>query len=862
MVLAVASTSKKLKEDSPESSAAARNFLAATVDRGSISDAPTNIETWGGLATGTDSGIERGDVNFEAPPKPVFSSVEERDPTRAAIDVRSPRTETKPTFFSADNSGRPEQVAAYYGGETQRQKDILKREIDAFNTRFPIRTTDTPVDRPRGRGMGDTWEGPQSDASSEVDWRPRTVEVGRIASTDGRGLFNDTRDEPPSTRPILARDRVGVRAEGQSGLSASRLGGRTGGRQQLAGTRPTGTSTSFNVPSSANPNQSGPLGWWNKGRNVNVPNESTASWRDLWIDNQRQAGQSNQNYQKGTKPGFFGRPDRSVLGIDIPESIKNRKVVTVPAEQGGPGSGPTPLVRQVTERILAPVATGSQIFAQGQTGSNLYQAVESAADYVPGLRANPETDVGKRTGDFLAEKAGDVKDWFVDKMGNIRKDEQARQIRQAGLGTDIRGNIVSENQRIKAADEFIAGMENWEPLTDQRTFEEIPEVRGGIVDGQWDDDYLVAPASKTETTAPAGSAFNKDNLPGWFQHSYTDDDGTFMGYNYSGGFGALTPGSGGGELGTPESGYGTPGYNWDTNSGGTSWTFTDYDTYSSANKSPVVSDVGTVNDLGEVVPNLGVEDGDEVASSLSGGSYGGYFNLGRRGYISPEQGQRMLNKPGAYNATDEELRLIRENLGILQASLPSGEEVTQVASAGDLSGLGVTNQPATVDLNKSAELPPPPTSDEFLDEYIPPSQPYDQQEPVGNYIKNEETGEIYQIADAPSISESVGSLPSQEAWVNPQSSDFQNPAADKAWADYNALIEKNKAENRRRYARYSSSGYGYTDDEGNYSYRYKLPFPTYTDAGEAAAKAAYDRAAQGGSYRNIPSYNVVNAHLL
>ena len=260
---------------------------------------------------------------------------------------------------------------------------------------------------------------------------------------------------------------------------------------------------------------------------------------------------------------------------------------------------------------------------------------------------------------------GNIQDQLVDEMGNIKTDVQSRQLRQAGLGTDIRGNIVSENQRIKAVDDFIAGVENWEPLTDQSTFEDIP----------------VAPAAETENTAPVGSAFNKDNLPGWFQHSYTDDDGTFMGYNYSGGFGALTPGSGGGELGTPESGYGTPGYNWDTNSGGTSWTFTDYDTYSSANKSPVVSDVGTVNDLGEVVPN-----------------------------------------------------------------------------AGDLSGLGVTNQPVTVDLNQSTPLPPAPPVDEFLDEYIPPSQPYDQQEPVGNYIKNEETGQTTQIDDAPT----PGVLPSQQ----------------------------------------------------------------------------------------------------
>ena len=258
----------------------------------------------------------------------------------------------------------------------------------------------------------------------------------------------------------------------------------------------------------------------------------------MWRDNQRQAGQSNQNYQKGTKPGFFGRPDRSVLGVDIPESIKTRKVVTVPADQGGPGSGPTPLVRQVTERILAPVATGASIFAQGQEGSVLDQTVRTAAEnqisWLPSSDARQnEGDIGRRAGEFLARQAGDVKDWFVDKMGNIRKDEQARQVRQAGLGTDIQGNVVTESQRQKAVDEFIAGVD-WEPLTDQRTYEDIPEVRGGIVDGQWDANYQVAPEAKTETT------------------------------------------------------------------------------------NQIVSDVGTVNEFGEVVGPLGVQDGDQIAATYGG----------------------------------------------------------------------------------------------------------------------------------------------------------------------------------------------------------------------------------------------------
>ena len=66
----------------------------------------------------------------------------------------------------------------------------------------------------------------------------------------------------------------------------------------------------------------------------------------------------------------------------------------------------------------------------------------------------------------------------------------------------------------------------------------------------------------------------KNNLPNWFQFSGKDADGNIWGYNYSGGYGVLSPGEGSGELGTAESGYGTPGYDWNSNSGGTSWSFT------------------------------------------------------------------------------------------------------------------------------------------------------------------------------------------------------------------------------------------------------------------------------------------------
>jgi hypothetical protein len=265
----------------------------------------------------------------------------------------------------------------------------------------------------------------------------------------------------------------------------------------------------------------------------------------------------------------------------------------------------------------------------------------------------------------------EMSDVLVDQYGNPKTDEQSRQLRQALIGTTATGREVSGSQRQKAADEFIAGIENWEPLTDQRTYEDIPEVRGGIVDGQWDANYQVAPEAKTETT------------------------------------------------------------------------------------NQIVSDVGTVNEFGEVVGPLGVQDGDQIAATYGGNT------------PKPDMWDQIIKKIETHTpvkGSDDYPYYGRPGSGMGDrwkgSSLPGGDEVAQVASAGDLSGLGIgaTNQPATVDLNKSDELPPSPTADDFLEEYIPPSQPYDQQEPVGNYIKNEETGLITQIYDAPI----PGVLPSQQ----------------------------------------------------------------------------------------------------
>jgi hypothetical protein len=45
-----------------------------------------------------------------------------------------------------------------------------------------------------------------------------------------------------------------------------------------------------------------------------------------------------------------------------------------------------------------PAAVGAGLFSQGRTGSATERLVNKAADVVPGLRANPRTDVGRRAG--------------------------------------------------------------------------------------------------------------------------------------------------------------------------------------------------------------------------------------------------------------------------------------------------------------------------------------------------------------------------------------------------------------------------------------------------------------------------------
>ena len=95
-------------------------------------------------------------------------------------------------------------------------------------------------------------------------------------------------------------------------------------------------------------------------------------------------------------------------------------------------------------------------------------------------------------------------------------------------------------------------------------------------------------------------------------------------------------------------------------------------------------------------PNRKVSGKDkQIASSMSAGSYGGYIDAGEsRGFVSPEQADKMIKNPEAYKMRPSETRYLRESMGLPRAQFfnPSGNEVGQIASATtDLGGLTAQN---------------------------------------------------------------------------------------------------------------------------------------------------------------------------
>ena len=127
-----------------------------------------------------------------------------------------------------------------------------------------------------------------------------------------------------------------------------------------------------------------PIAWWNKGRNERVLDENNASWSELLEDDMAQRGQSDESFAAGEAPPLLGRPDQAFNPFR-------------PAEKGGPGSGPTPAVRQAFERPVRGLMDlgRSAAGAMGTLGEKFKSGVSNLAKSIPVPRGNGKDMFGQ-----------------------------------------------------------------------------------------------------------------------------------------------------------------------------------------------------------------------------------------------------------------------------------------------------------------------------------------------------------------------------------------------------------------------------------------------------------------------------------
>ena len=128
-----------------------------------------------------------------------------------------------------------------------------------------------------------------------------------------------------------------------------------------------------------------PIKWWNKGRNERVIDENNASWSELLEDDMAQRGQSDEGFEKGEAPPMLGRIDHAFNPFR-------------PAEKGGPGSGPTPAVRQAFERPVRGMMNlgKSAAGAIGSLGEKFKAGLDGIRKAIPVPRGNGRDMFGQK----------------------------------------------------------------------------------------------------------------------------------------------------------------------------------------------------------------------------------------------------------------------------------------------------------------------------------------------------------------------------------------------------------------------------------------------------------------------------------
>ncbi len=165
--------------------------------------------------------------------------------------------------------------------------------------------------------------GPFGIANSVINSLTRNLSVGGAAV--GRQQANKAYGQDLRHGNMMSKFMTNVNnliaGSGEDGKDGKGGGGYRGGGGMYAGGGP------GNVIEGAKT-------WWNRGRNVRIPNENAASIKDLFIDDAKQMTHSNRAFKTGNTSWRSLRPLKAFLDPELR------------------GTGPTPAIRQAVERPL------------------------------------------------------------------------------------------------------------------------------------------------------------------------------------------------------------------------------------------------------------------------------------------------------------------------------------------------------------------------------------------------------------------------------------------------------------------------------------------------------------------------------
>ena len=115
----------------------------------------------------------------------------------------------------------------------------------------------------------------------------------------------------------------------------------------------------------------------------------------------------------------------------------------------------------------ATVAGGAYLFSQGRDDSALNQGLENVADKVPGLRADPETDIGKKTGDWLGGLIKGAGSWLsgLGKDKNKDQNQEATPKKKGLFGLGFLGLAAGGMVPHAAAGGWINGPQSGYPVS-------------------------------------------------------------------------------------------------------------------------------------------------------------------------------------------------------------------------------------------------------------------------------------------------------------------------------------------------------------------------------------------------------------